>query len=770
MASIIFNGDRLKALRAAIQLNTSAAIASGSADPTSAAPGISLSPGSLYLSTSTGKLYVKKTSTGNDTNYDVVPQLSATLTANRVVITDSTGAIVTDAQLTYDATTDTLTAVNITASGTVNLSGLTASLPVKTDASKNLVSSQIVNADVDPAAAIEVSKLAALTASRALTSNASGVITPSTVTDTELGYVSGVTSSIQTQISGKVSKAGDSMTGDLVMGGNKVTSVGTPSAGTDAANKSYVDNLISGLYWKNPVRAVSMSDITLSAPQTIDGVSVIAGDRVLVAGQSTGSQNGIYVVAAGAWTRATDLASGSSAAATAVFIQEGTVYADTGWTCTSDAGSDVVGTNSLTFTQFTGAGAITAGVGLSKTGNTLDVNLGAGIVQLPTDEVGIDLLTASGLILTEDGTTPSTGTNAQLAVRLDGSTIARSASGIKVADQGITNTQVSNSAAIAYSKLNLSASIVNADVSATAAIDYSKLNLSGSIVNADVATGAAIAYSKLNLAASIVNADIATGAAIARSKLAAGTGFTFVTNDTSGVMQSTAVTASRAVATDANGLPVASATTATELGFVSGVTSAIQTQLNDKLSLTGGTMSGNIAMGTNKLTGLGAGTTAGDSVRYEQAILVSGVNAFAADQSMGTFKLTNLGTPTAGTDAATKAYVDLGDATGTTNLTLTAGQTISTVANTYTHQVINIQANASGTTVLSSTPFGTGTFKNGQIITLVGNSSTNIVQIDNNDNAKGCIMNASWTGGAYDSITFVYSSTADRFIEVSRNN
>ena len=87
----------------------------------------------------------------------------------------------------------------------------------------------------------------------------------------------------------------------------------------------------------------------------------------------------------------------------------------------------------------------------------------------------------------------------------------------------LVNADVSGSAAIAYSKLNLATSIVNADISASAAIAYSKLNLASSIVNADVASGAAIAYSKLNLATSIVNADIATAAAIAVTKLANGT-------------------------------------------------------------------------------------------------------------------------------------------------------------------------------------------------------------------------------------------------------
>jgi hypothetical protein len=114
--------------------------------------------------------------------------------------------------------------------------------------------------------------------------------------------------------------------------------------------------------------------------------------------------------------------------------------------------------------------------------------------------------------------------------------------------------------------LNINAgAIVNADINASAAIAYSKLDLASSIVNADVASGAAIAYSKLNLSTSIVNADIAAAAAIALSKLAA-------------------LTASRALVSDGSGVISASSVTSTELGYVSGVTSSIQTQLGNKQS------------------------------------------------------------------------------------------------------------------------------------------------------------------------------------------
>lgn len=107
----------------------------------------------------------------------------------------------------------------------------------------------------------------------------------------------------------------------------------------------------------------------------------------------------------------------------------------------------------------------------------------------------------------------------------------------------LVNADISASAAVAYSKLDLTGAILNADISGSAAIAYSKLNLSNSIVNADISGSAAIAYSKLNLSSSIVNADVAAGAAIARSKLANGSNSHVVINDGSGVMSSEATLA-----------------------------------------------------------------------------------------------------------------------------------------------------------------------------------------------------------------------------------
>ena len=159
----------------------------------------------------------------------------------------------------------------------------------------------------------------------------------------------------------------------LAMGTNKITGLGTPSADTDAATKAYVDNIAQGLDTKASVVAATTANITLSGAQTIDGISVIAGDRILVKNQTAPADNGIYLCAVAGWTRTTDMDTWAEVPGAYTFVETGTINADTGWVCTSNAGG-TLGVTSITWAQFSGAGSYSAGTGLTLTGTQFSVN------------------------------------------------------------------------------------------------------------------------------------------------------------------------------------------------------------------------------------------------------------------------------------------------------------------------------------------------------------------------------------------------------------
>lgn len=170
----------------------------------------------------------------------------------------------------------------------------------------------------------------------------------------------------------------------------RITGVATPTVSTDAANKAYVDNAIAGLSWKEAVHAATTANITLSGVQTIDAHTLVAGDRVLVKNQTTASENGIWVVAAGAWSRATDADTDTEIWGAAVFVQEGG-QANTQWILTTPL-PITIGTTGLTWTQFGGGGGGTyvAGNGLTDSpANTFNVGAGTGIT-VAADSVSID--------------------------------------------------------------------------------------------------------------------------------------------------------------------------------------------------------------------------------------------------------------------------------------------------------------------------------------------------------------------------------------------
>jgi len=322
------------------------------------------------------------------------------------------------------------------------------------------------------------------------------ILDGATLSTTELNYVDGVTSAIQTQLDNKAPINNPSFTGtvsvptsivfegataddyettldvtdptadrtitlpnasgtvaltnnkltdfaaptsSLSLNSQKITSLADPVDAQDAATKAYVDAARLGLDVKASVRVATTTNGTFNTSfangSTIDGVTLVTGDRILIKNQSTGTENGIYTVnESGAPTRATD-ADGNAevTAGLFTFVEEGTTNQNSGWILTTD-NPITIGSTALTFQQFTGAGQITAGNGLTKSGNTI-------------------------------------------SAQADGGTISISASGIKVADSGITDTQLATDS-VTSSKM------------ADASVDLGSSTVTGTLAVANGGTGA----------------------------------------------------------------------------------------------------------------------------------------------------------------------------------------------------------------------------------------------------------------------------------------
>jgi hypothetical protein len=235
-----------------------------------------------------------------------------------------------------------------------------------------------------------------LTVSRALESNGSGKVAASSVTSTELGYLSGVTSDIQTQFSNKqpldaqltdiagltptdsnfivgngtnfVAESGATVRTSLGLGsiatqdsnnvtitGGSITGMSTPSLGSDVTTKTYVDDLVAGLKTRIITRLATTANLDLATDlengDTLDGVSLVTGNKILVKDQTNQTQNGIYIVpASGAASRDPDFDTVAELAGQLVIVQEGSTNADKIYLCTTD-NSGSIGSVNITFSQ-----------------------------------------------------------------------------------------------------------------------------------------------------------------------------------------------------------------------------------------------------------------------------------------------------------------------------------------------------------------------------------------------------------------------------------
>lgn len=222
-------------------------------------------------------------------------------------------------------------------------------------------------------------------------------IRAATITNAEIAAAAGIVTTKLADSANFILRGGTvAFTADQAMGGFKITGLGTPTATTDAATKAYVDAAAVGIDWKASVRAATTAAGTLATSfentDVIDGVTLATGDRILIKDQASGGENGIYIVAAsGAPTRAPDADTAAEVTAgMAVFVEEGTTNADTGWVMTNN-GAITLGSTALVFTQFSGSGALTAGSGLTKTGNTVDfITLDTSLI-VAADSVKVNL-------------------------------------------------------------------------------------------------------------------------------------------------------------------------------------------------------------------------------------------------------------------------------------------------------------------------------------------------------------------------------------------
>jgi hypothetical protein len=203
--------------------------------------------------------------------------------------------------------------------------------------------------------------------------------------------------------------ADETITGNWTF--NNAVSGATPTVDAHLATKQYVDSVASGLDPKDSVRAGTTSNITLNGAQTVDGVSLVAGDRVLVKNQSTATQNGIYVVATGAWSRSTDFDGTPSSEVSAgafTFITEGSTNADTGWVLTTND-PITLGSTALSWAQF--SASTTTPLTSMQIGYGSSVNTLTGSSQLTWDntnrvlELGSTVSANSTTIRGMDGAT-----------------------------------------------------------------------------------------------------------------------------------------------------------------------------------------------------------------------------------------------------------------------------------------------------------------------------------------------------------------------------
>ena len=228
-----------------------------------------------------------------------------------------------------------------------------------------------------------------------------------------------VTTNSGTQtLTNKTLGSGTALGANLDAASYKITNLGTPTSSSDAATKAYVDAVSEGLHVHPAAEVYVAANVTiataLEAGDVVDGITLAEGMRVLVNGQTTQSQNGIYVVqATGGPVRAADFDTAAEVdSGDFIFVSSGNAYGNTGWVQTLRPAT--IGTDAISFTQFSGAGTYLAGDGLTLTGTTFSVDVtpssGSASLQIANNALGVKANTSDGLEITGNGLGINNGT------------------------------------------------------------------------------------------------------------------------------------------------------------------------------------------------------------------------------------------------------------------------------------------------------------------------------------------------------------------------
>ena len=388
---------------------------------------------------SAAKVVVTDGTTGNTvvTANTTVTQLNnlAAITGQNVIVGNNAGGV---------------TSASTTVSQINYLASVTPSVALISDSSGNVIGSTV--------STTEVESLHALSPDYVILSSptaGNGIIT-STITTTEVDQLAGiattdnygtttatnvVAATIQDQLNNRLSLAGGTLRGSVgIVSGQVITIADVATAGTDAVNLNTLQSYIANLRYRQEAQARDSVSTTLpTGAVVVDGYTIVNNDRVLFTNLASGN-NEIYVatVAGGvvnAWTAAEDLARTSAAPVEGdtLIIENGTVYKEAGYTW-----------NGTQWVQFNGGTQVTAGAGLTKSGNVLSVVYGAGITNLPTGDIGVNVDPAGGL-WTEVGGVADQTTASVLAVKVANHTLTTDSTGLYVPANGITATEINTS-------------------------------------------------------------------------------------------------------------------------------------------------------------------------------------------------------------------------------------------------------------------------------------------------------------------------------------